>query len=272
MSTVGVVIAAHNSEATIAEALRSLLNQDHSDWQAVIVDDASTDNTIAEIEPFLADTRFRLLRNQENLGSGASRNLALQALDTELVAVLDADDICRPTRLSRQSQAFEQNPALTVLGAQVAEFGEWGGPEVSKRWPVTHAEIADSLASRMSVAHCAVMYRRLDVLSAGGYDARLRRAQDLALMLRLTNANFAALESVEVLYRTERPISLGYAIRSGRGGYLARYWHQAGDDAPLPSSWRLRLVDGRSIITWARRAMKERMGSLPSPGAIRGDR
>ncbi len=266
MARVGVVIAAYNSADTIVDALNSLVGQHYTDWEAVVVDDASSDDTVERVRRF-DDPRIRLLVNERNVGSGASRNRALASLDTELVAVLDADDICTPTRFAVQVAAFDADPELTVLGAQVADFGSWGGPEVSFAWPTADDEIRARLRTRMSIAHCVAMYRRAAVMAVGGYDERLRRAQDFALMLRLGDVKFGALPSVELLYRTVRPLPLGYVLRSGRGAHLARRWNQPGGaDRPLSRGERL-AVDIRSSVTWARRRLRE---SLPRRRAQSG--
>lgn len=262
MARVGVVIAAYNAAETIDEALESLLNQEYEDWEALIVDDASTDNTAERVRPYLRDQRLRYVRNSANRGPGASRNFAMETLQTELIAPLDADDICMPTRFARQVAVFDNNPHLTLVGAQMAVFGDWGGPEESSRWPLTNSEIREELATKMAVAHGTSMYKREAALAVGGYDDALRRAQDLALMLRLRDAEavFAALPSVELLYRTQRPVSLGYVIRSGHGGYLARQRIQSpGTDTRLPPGRRI-LIDLRSVVTWGRLTVKKRSG------------
>jgi glycosyltransferase involved in cell wall biosynthesis len=268
-----VVVAAFNSADTIGAALESLLRQEFEDREAVVVDDASSDATAERVREF-HDPRIRLIVNETNAGSGASRNRAIAALDTELVAVLDADDICEPTRFAAQVAAFDADPQLTVLGAQVADFGTWGGPEVSFAWPTSDADIRARMRTRMSIAHCAAMYRRDAVLAVGGYDERLRRAQDFALMLRLGDVKFGALPSVELLYRTVRPLPLGYVIRSGRGAYLARLWNQHGTTERPLSRGRALAIDLRSTATWARRRVRESLSrrrarnSLPAGGVL----
>jgi glycosyltransferase involved in cell wall biosynthesis len=267
MARVGVVIAAFDSADTIAAALDSLLRQEFVDWEALVVDDHSSDGTVERVRDF-DDPRIRLVVNETNVGSGASRNRALASLDTELIAVLDADDICAPTRLGAQVAAFDADPQLTVLGAQIADFGAWGGPEVSYRWPTSDAEIRAQLRTRMSIAHCVAMYRRDAVMDVGGYDERLRRAQDFALMLRLGDVKFAALPTVELLYRTVRPLPLGYVVRSGRGAYLARSWNQPGTAQRPLSRGRTLAVDLRSTVTWARRRVRESLSRSRAGGGL----
>ena len=89
--TVSVIIATYNYGRYLAGALDSLLAQTFPDWEAVVVDDGSTDNTEEVIRPFLRDPRIRYDR-AEHLGAAGARNRAIRGSQGELVAILDADD------------------------------------------------------------------------------------------------------------------------------------------------------------------------------------
>jgi glycosyltransferase involved in cell wall biosynthesis len=258
---VSVVIAAYNSESTIREAIDSVLSQTLAKWEIVVVDDASTDATGAILDEFAGDERFQIIRNSSNLGSGRSRNIAFAAAKGEFVAVLDADDLMLPERLRLQLEKFKGDPALDALGSQLAEFGTWGGPVVSS-WPVTEAEIQKRIRKRkMPIAHCAAMFRKEAVLNVGGYDEACRRAQDYALMLRLSGSRVLALPEVLTMYRTTRPLPLSYAIKNGRYVQLAkRRLRLSGSSQPTDISGlpHTAFVDARSMVTWARRRLNER--------------
>lgn len=259
MAKVCVVVAAYNAAETITETLRSIEAQTLQDWEAIVVDDNSTDGTIEAVRPFLADPRFRLIENEVNAGAGACRNIAIQQSQSDLIAVLDADDTALPDRLEKQVAAFEADPELTVLSGQLAEFGKWGGPEITA-YPVDSAEIRGKINNgKMPVAHCAVMMRRSDVLEVGGYDEDCKRAEDFLLLRKLVGGKFAALPDVLVNYRTLRPLPLAYAISSGRYGRMARVRTDPVKPRPVavqrfPASV---LTDARSVITWARRRLRE---------------
>ena len=108
---IAVVVAVHNVEAYVAETLDSLLAQTWPRWTCVVVDDGSTDGTVAALTPYLADARFRLLR-QEQAGSGAARNTGLRTLDpcVPLVAFLDGDDTWEPDALTLLAEALLADP------------------------------------------------------------------------------------------------------------------------------------------------------------------
>jgi teichuronic acid biosynthesis glycosyltransferase TuaG len=249
---VSVIIAAHNAERWLQGAFESLVRQSHSNWEAIIVDDASTDGT-AQIAESFDDDRVRVYRLGQNVGSGAARNVAISHARGEYLAILDADDICMPKRLEIQLGLFRQDPTLAVVGGQVAEFGDWGGPTIT-RWPTSSAVIAQRLQQmRMPLAHCAAMFRANVVRDHGGYDEAARRAQDFALLLKIRQYPMRSSDQVVLLYRRDLPSKLAYIIASGRSGRIVRRkarrgdWSDRGERLGLPGSW---WVDTRSIIQW----------------------
>lgn len=114
-----VVMTAFNAEQTIGYAVRSITNQTHGNLELIVVDDVSTDGTVAIVEELARrDPRIRLLGNRENVGPYRSRNAALEVATGEFVAIQDADDAALPDRLERQLSAFSEQ-AVAVLGTHV---------------------------------------------------------------------------------------------------------------------------------------------------------
>ncbi|MFN3689398.1 MAG: glycosyltransferase family 2 protein [Fimbriimonadales bacterium] len=127
MPTVSVITTAYNAAPYIAQAIESVQAQTLTDWELIIVDDASTDQTVAVAEPYLSDTRIHLIQHTENRGPSAGRNRALDAAQGEWVAILDADDWFEPNRLERLIHAAHQLQVSIVydLNRQVdANTGE----------------------------------------------------------------------------------------------------------------------------------------------------
>ncbi|MXU64661.1 glycosyltransferase family 2 protein [Oceanomicrobium pacificus] len=111
MPFVSVIIPAFNGADFIREAMESVLSQSFSDFELIVVDDASTDSTPEILADFeLADRRIRLLKNEKNLGVTRSLNVGLHAATGKYVARLDADDVCLPNRLERQVEFLENHP------------------------------------------------------------------------------------------------------------------------------------------------------------------
>lgn len=118
MPRVSVIVPAHNSSAHVATALDSIAAQTYRDWQAVVVDDASTDDTYAIASSF--GGQVVPVRSEENLGPAGARNLAISHADGELIALLDADDVWLPQYLERQVARLD---AARAAGRPVALVG-----------------------------------------------------------------------------------------------------------------------------------------------------
>ena len=102
--TISIVIPAYNSAALLPATLRSVIDQTETDWEALIVDDCSTDD-IASVVAGLADPRIRILRHAANAGASAARNTGIAAARGTFIAFLDADDSWLPTKLEKQLSA-----------------------------------------------------------------------------------------------------------------------------------------------------------------------
>lgn len=265
MPQVSVIMPTFNDEEHIVEAVESILGQEFVDWELIIVDDASTDSTRDLIRKFERDDRVKVISLKVNSGSGVARNIAIRESVGEYLAVMDADDISLPSRLHRQVSAMDADESLAALAGQVAEFGRWGGP-VAGRWPTSDDEIeARQRAMKMPIPHPSTMFRTSEVRRVGGYDERCRRAQDFALLLKLSDRRLGCLDEVLVHYRTERPVSLSYVVRNGRYAQLARDRFAlaargiAQEALPLEPERRLR-TDLGSVKSWIVRNLQEKMG------------
>lgn len=116
---VSIVMPAFNAGATIAESIRSVLEQTHAHWELLIVDDGSTDDTRAIIDTFLADRRIRLLTGAGRGGPALARNVGLDAAAGDMVAFLDSDD----QWLAHKTEA--QVAFMTRTGAALSYTGYW---------------------------------------------------------------------------------------------------------------------------------------------------
>lgn len=265
MPKVSVIMPTYNNENTVGNAIESILNQSFEDWELLIVDDASSDSTGQVVGTFTEDPRITLTVLNQNLGSGVARNVALRGAVGEYIAVMDADDISLPRRLETQVSAMEADKDIAVLATQVAEFGEWGGP-LEGRWPTSDAEVvARQKAMKMPIPHPSAMFRATEIRRVGGYDERCRRAQDFALLLKLSDRRVRCLSEVLVHYRTNRPVPLEYVLRNGRYADLARRRFELARDGvdeallPLDPEKSLR-TDMGSFKSWIARNLQEKVG------------
>ena len=106
---VSVVMPSYNTALFIAYSIQSVIAQTYQNWELIIVDDCSTDDTDAVIIPFLSDHRIRYLKNRKNVGAAESRNRALREAKGKWIAFLDSDDLWMPDKLEKQVNFMAEN-------------------------------------------------------------------------------------------------------------------------------------------------------------------
>lgn len=112
---VSVIMCAYNVAPFVERAIESILAQTYTDWELIVCDDRSTDNTVALIKKY-ADPRIRLIEQKENMGYIRNKNSAFSYASGDLLTQLDADDTSHPTRLEKQVNAFINNPEIKICG------------------------------------------------------------------------------------------------------------------------------------------------------------
>lgn len=144
---VSVIMPALNAAATIGESIRSVLRQTEPRWELLVVDDGSTDETIATVEAHSRqDHRIRLLRTSGRQGPSAARNLAIDAASGRWVAFLDSDDLWAPDKLARQMTFMQSHDALISFTAyrRIDDRGDPIGTPVPVPARVDRAELLKS--------------------------------------------------------------------------------------------------------------------------------
>lgn len=172
-----VAMPAYNAAAHIREAVDSMLAQSFEDFELLVVDDGSTDNTLALVQA-VEDRRVRVERLPANMGRATARNMALGRARGRYLAWMDADDLSMPHRLEVQHAFLEAHPQIHICGAGVQYFGHSTALELFAEQP--EAARAAALFGAPIANGCALL--RLDAVRAFGlrYDAALARAEDLA--------------------------------------------------------------------------------------------
>lgn len=120
---VSIIMPSYNTAGFIAETIRSVIAQTYENWELIIVDDCSTDNTDAVVAEFLADTRIRYIKNEQNSGAAISRNRALREARGRWIAFLDSDDLWLPEKLEKQI-AFMKEKGYAFSYTDYAEIDE----------------------------------------------------------------------------------------------------------------------------------------------------
>ena len=106
---VSIIMPSYNTAAYIAASVQSVLAQTYTNWELIIVDDCSTDNTDEIVKPFLQDPRIRYYKNEKNSGAALTRNFALRQARGAWIAFLDSDDLWMPEKLEKQLAFMTQN-------------------------------------------------------------------------------------------------------------------------------------------------------------------
>ncbi|MCX7169353.1 MAG: glycosyltransferase [Proteobacteria bacterium] len=204
---VSVAMAMRNAAASIALALQSLIDQSFADWELVLLDDGSSDASVAVARHF-ADPRILIRADGRSLGLAARLNEAVAAARGRYIARMDADDVAYPERFARQVAFLEQHPEVDLLGTGAIIFDHAG--QVIGQLPLrtSHREIATHPWQGYYLAHPTWMGRS-GWFRQYPYDTRLSKAQDYDVLLRSHAAScFAGLPELLLGYRQES-LSLG---------------------------------------------------------------
>ena len=114
MPKVSVIMPSYNKEKYIGKAMESIIRQTYSDWELIIIDDCSSDNSVKVIHSF-QDKRIRFYENTCNIGIAENRNRGIELANGKYIALLDADDISLPRRLEKEVDYLEQHPEIDVV-------------------------------------------------------------------------------------------------------------------------------------------------------------
>jgi glycosyltransferase involved in cell wall biosynthesis len=201
---VSVVMAVHNTERYVAEAIESILNQTFQDFELIIVDDGSRDRSRKILQSFARrDDRIRLIL-QPHQGIPKTRNRLISEAKGELIAVMDSDDVALPERLQRQVDFLQQHRDVVCVGAAqdwVDEAGRF--LFFTQSQPEADAEIQQlMLNGRTSINNPSALMRRAAIVQVGGYDESFPQAEDLDLFLKLGEiGKLANLQETLIQYR-----------------------------------------------------------------------
>lgn len=202
-SEVDVLLPVRNGAKYIGQALDSIRSDIDVISSIIIIDDGSTDNTIAIVNNFEPQQKIRLFKHQQ-CGLVAALNHALQLSQARYVARMDADDVSLPGRLPAQLAYLEANREVAVVGTQVAHIGSKGESLGSRtNYPCDNGSIRlELIEKRCVVSHPTIMARRATLLQCGGYRNAFRDAEDYDLWLRvIERAEIANLPEVFLKYR-----------------------------------------------------------------------
>ena len=249
-------MSVHNGTAALRSAIRSLLWQTFSDWELLIVNDASTDST-GEVLRRFHDPRIRVFIENQQKGLAARLNQCVDHARGKYVARMDADDIAYPERFQRQVQYLDAHPEVDLLGHGVVLFT--GEGHVLGTYPTAcnHEEICRRQWGGFPLAHPTWMGKR-SWFARCRYDEAMTKGQDQALLLgSYRSSRFAALPEILLGYRMEG-IS---AMKSGLGrlNYCRQLLREVDDTSSALTALRGMFTHG---LAFSRDVLLDATGTL----------
>ncbi len=181
---VSVLMTCYNAASTIEESVRSVLAQTFADFELVLVDNCSTDESLSIVRR-LADPRIRIIALDKNHGRTPALNIALNNARGQYIAILDADDTSTSDRLQLQVDCLNQNSDLVLVATWYRNVDSSGKLINEVKTPTEHLDVIRRLASNCPFMNSAVMFRAESIRVLGGYDETFAYSQDLALWLGL---------------------------------------------------------------------------------------
>lgn len=237
---VSVIMPVFNSEKFLSVAIESILNQTFSDFEFIIIDDGSTDQSLKEIKRYgVKDKRIRIINNASNLGICACLNRGLSLARGKYIVRMDSDDWSYPDRIKKQLFFMESHPNVVICGGTIRVCDAKLKVINPRRYPASDREIRKKIFRINPFAHPAVMYKKETAIKAGGYNEKLATVEDYDLYFRLGNlGQFANLTSAVLKLRI-RYDSISYS-NVGRQTLLHMYVRLKG---VTEYGYRMKLMD-----------------------------
>jgi len=191
-------MSVYNGEKYLTEAIDSILNQTYTDFEFLIVEDASTDKSLEIISSY-HDQRIVLVKNEINIGLTKSLNKGIKLAKGKYIARMDADDISLPLRLEKQILFMQLHPDVDICGTLYTVFGQY---KYLQKLPLTHEQIKADLLFYTPIAHPTILMKK-NIFKKYQYPENFLKAQDYALWIELINEyKFINLPESLLMYRT----------------------------------------------------------------------
>ena len=197
---ISIIMGIYNGESTVEKAIDSIIDQTYKDWEYIICDDCSTDNTFKILKEYAKkDKRIRIINNNTNSGLAASLNHCLEYVTGEYIARMDCDDISTADRLEKQVAFLESHPELDVCGTYMQAFDENGLKNIipNKQKPTKY-----DLPKGAPFYHATILIRTAAMKALNGYcvSKHTERTEDVDLWYRFYSSGFCGENIDEPLY------------------------------------------------------------------------
>lgn len=279
MPVVSVIIPSYNRGYCIAQCLRSVLNQTFSDFEIIVVDDASDDDTRDQVLS-IADARIRYIAHGTNQGGAVARNSGIGIAQGEFVAFLDSDDHWQPDKLEKQIATLRRLGPKWGLSYTWLSCVDDDGAETLRINPEIEGECFDEmLVSNFIGSFSNIVVRKSLLIEVGALDESFRSCQDWDLFIRLTRrASVHCLREYAVCYlqsATDK-VRISTNPRSVVQGHRRILRKYADDYDALPRSYRrrafrmfMRVFADAGNLSGAIGSGLKRLGCGPSPAELK---
>jgi len=243
MKKLSIIMAVYNNASTLQQAINSILKQTFKDFQFIIVNDASTDNSEQILNQLAQkDKRIKLINNRAQLGLTKSLNKALKSVKTKYIARMDGDDIALPKRFEKQVDYLDKHSQIHLLGTAVYLINNQNKQIGLKRHSSDSKILRKKILHFCPFIHPTWMLRRSVLLEVGEYNQNFPYAQDYELVLRIASKFFTAnLPEPLLKYRVDSSaaISLKNLKKQEWLALKARFLALVNYSYPLSESWKL---------------------------------
>jgi glycosyltransferase involved in cell wall biosynthesis len=209
MPKISIIMPVYNGEKFIKKTIDSILNQSFSDYELIIVDDGSVDDSYKIIHSY-HDKRIRYFKNEKNSGIVFSLNRALGIASAEYIARIDADDICLENRFKIQLDFLENNKNVGVCSGSICYIDADGNEGITVRMPTSADECKVKFLFGNPIIHPASMFRRELAVKVGGYTEGMEPAEDYDFWLKLLE--ISEVQNVEEVLLKYRIHSSNYSM------------------------------------------------------------
>jgi glycosyltransferase involved in cell wall biosynthesis len=218
---VSILLPAYNIDKFLKEAIDSVLNQTYKDFELILIDDGSTDNTLNIMQEYANKDNRIIIDSHENMGMGESLNRALKIAKGDLIIRMDADDIMLPQRIEMQVEFMQNNPNISVsscLAYYINENGKIIGKTFSDLKTIDDSKRYLKENEPIGLLHPGVIFRKKDILEIGGYRGKFWPAEDIDLWNRLleNGKNIVVIQEILMKYRIHGDSIITSKFKEGR--------------------------------------------------------
>lgn len=206
MPKISVLMPVYNGEKFLKKSIQSVLKQNFNDFEFLILDDGSTDESLLIIKKYARiDKRIRVIKNKKNLGIQRTLNKGIRLSEGEYIARIDSDDLwCNENKLKEQIFFLEKNSEYGLIGTAMILIDEEGKELSRVNYPQTDNAIREKILMASQFAHPSVLIRRKALDQVGFYseDKKYKHIEDYELWLRLgSKYKLANLKGYYLKYR-----------------------------------------------------------------------